>query len=57
MTQCNIIQIMLTILECKKILNKGERKYTDEEIKMIREFLYTVAEIENENKRNNTDKK
>lgn len=57
MTQCNIIQIMLTILECKKILNKGERKYTDEEIKMIREFLYTVAEIENENKGNNTGNK
>ena len=48
---------MLSILECKKILNKGERKYTDEETKMIREFLYKVAEIEIGNKGNNTENK
>lgn len=38
---------------CKKILNSGKRKYTDSEIKDIREFLYRMAELqiecENEN--------
>ncbi len=38
---------MLTIDYCKNILNKGERKYSEEEIRKIREFLYLIAEIEN----------
>ncbi|GAB6009126.1 hypothetical protein [Dysgonomonas reticulitermitis] len=36
----------MSIEECKKILNKGKRRYTDEEVKMIREYLYQFAEIE-----------
>lgn len=44
---------MLSIETCKQILNIGKKKYTDEEIKQIREFLYLMAEfqIESENNR------
>jgi len=43
---------MLSLERCKELLNKGKKKYKDEEIKFIREFLYQFAEleIENENK-------
>jgi len=43
---------MLSLEECKKILNNGKRKYKDEEVKQIREYLYMLAEfqIENEQK-------
>lgn len=46
---------MLTLAESKKILNAGERKYTDEEVKLIREYIYFVAklQIELENANNN----
>ena len=47
---------MVTLELCKKILNSGKRKYTDIEIKEIREVLYRLAElqIESENE-NNSD--
>ncbi len=38
--------IMVNIERCKKVLNNGERKYKDEEIKMIRDFLYQLAKLE-----------
>ena len=46
---------MVTLELCKKILNSGKRKYTDIEIKKIREVLYRLAElqIESENDNNN----
>lgn len=37
---------MISIEECKKILNKGKRKYTNEEVKQIREFLFFLAELQ-----------
>jgi len=38
---------MLSISKCKRIINKkGQRKYSDEEIKVIRNFLYQIAEID-----------
>lgn len=37
---------MINIERCKKVLNNGERKYKDEEIKMIRDYLYQLAELE-----------
>ena len=40
---------MITLEQCKKTLNRGERKYTNEEIKQIREDLMLLAEMENEN--------
>ena len=36
---------MLSIVECKKILNKTEQKYTTEQIKEIRLILYKLADI------------
>lgn len=46
---------MLSISESKKILNAGEHKYTDEEVKQIRDYVYFVAklQIEMENLKNN----
>ena len=42
---------MIPLKLCKEILNKGNKKYTDEEIEMIRDFLYQMGliqiEIEN----------
>lgn len=44
------------------MLNKNGYKYTDEEVKMIRDFLYYIAEMEYEyfmstkNKKNEKDR-
>ncbi len=35
---------MLTLTECKKILNRNGIDYTNEEIEIIRQFLYAIAE-------------
>jgi len=38
---------MLTLEECKKILNDGSsKKYKDDEVKQLREFLYQLAELQ-----------
>jgi hypothetical protein len=37
---------MLTLTECKKILNRSGLIYTEEEIELLRNFLYLIAEIE-----------
>ena len=37
---------MITIEQCNKILNKGERKYNNEEIKMMREYLYILGGLQ-----------
>ena len=42
---------MISLNDCKNILKKEKRNYSDEEVKMIRSFLYTVAEIEEENRK------
>jgi hypothetical protein len=36
---------MLSITKCKKILNKNGIEYTDNEIKILRQVLYTIADI------------
>ena len=40
---------MISKQECTRILNAGERKYTAEEVKQIRDLLTTLAMIEYEN--------
>lgn len=40
---------MITLDECKKILNKGSHKYTPEQIKEIRDYLYFLSNLEIEN--------
>jgi hypothetical protein len=43
---------MLNIEQCTKILNKnGEVRYTKDEIRAIREFLYAMAQLECETKK------
>jgi hypothetical protein len=37
---------MLTIVACKKILERNNVEYTDEEIELIRDVLYKIAEAE-----------
>ena len=37
---------MLTLEKCKKSLNQDKRKYTDEEIKQIREYLYFIGKLQ-----------
>ncbi|MFZ1288684.1 MAG: hypothetical protein WAR79_01245 [Melioribacteraceae bacterium] len=37
---------MLSINECKENLKSGKERYSDEEIKIIRELLYHLADIE-----------
>jgi hypothetical protein len=34
---------MLSLEECKKKLHNNEKKYTDEEVQAIREFLYKLG--------------
>ena len=36
---------MLTIEVCKNILNKNKKKYTNEQVKLIRDHLYKMALI------------
>lgn len=44
---------MLTIEQCTKILNQNETiRYTKDEIKAIREFLYVMAKLQCETKIN-----
>ena len=46
---------MISLEECKKIVNNGKIKYTNEEIKEIREFVYLMGylQIEQEEYINN----
>ena len=37
---------MISLAESKKILNTGERKYTDEEVEQIRDYVYYVAKLQ-----------
>ena len=40
---------MLSLEICKKILNSGKNKYTYDEIKLIREYIFFLAELQIEN--------
>lgn len=42
---------MLSIEACKKILNSNGKKYTDNEVKQIRDYLYILAEIQEEKRK------
>ena len=49
------ITVMLTLETCTKLLNNGKNKYSNDEVKQIREYLYLMAQlqIESENGLNN----
>lgn len=53
MQHYNYIKLMLTLQKCKEILNQGKKKYNDEEIKQIREYLYLLIELQIENENEN----
>jgi hypothetical protein len=40
---------MLTIEECKRILNRRAKQYSEDEIEQIRDFLLEIAQIEVKN--------
>jgi hypothetical protein len=40
---------MLTFNECKKILNRNGKEYSNSEIEEIRDFLWEMAQIEVKN--------
>lgn len=44
---------MLSIKECGKILEAKGKKYSESEVKDIRELLYKLAEIEHNNFKEN----
>ena len=37
---------VITIERCTKILNSGKKKYNNDEVKQIREYLYLIAHIQ-----------
>jgi Ca2+-binding EF-hand superfamily protein len=37
---------MISLEKCKEVLKESGRKYTEEELKKIREVLYQIATIE-----------
>lgn len=39
---------MITLQRCKEILNKGKRKYNNDEIKEIVNYLYLIGQIESD---------
>lgn len=47
-----ILDIVITLEQCKKILNNGERNYSDDQIKKIRNYLYFIGHIEIETDNN-----
>ena len=44
---------MLTVQECKKILEKDGTNYSDEEVEILRDVLYKIAEIDIQQINNN----
>lgn len=48
-------EYMLSLIESKKFLNAGDRKYTDDEVKQIRDYLYLIANIQLNNKINDLE--
>lgn len=45
-TNRKLVKPTFTLEECKKILNVGDEKFTDEEIIEIRDLLLALAEID-----------
>lgn len=36
----------LSVLQCRKILEEGGGKYSDEQVRLIRDVLYTLGELD-----------
>ena len=46
---------MLSIEVCKNVLNKKEKKYSNEQVKVIRDYLYQIAIVIDELKSKNNE--
>ena len=46
---------MLSIELCEKVLNKKEKKYTKEQVKVIRDYLYQMTKVIDELKSKNNE--
>ena len=46
---------MLSIEKCNKVLNKKEEKYSNEQVKAIRDYLYKIARVIDELKSKNNE--
>lgn len=42
---------MIPLEQCAAILNKGKKKYDNENVKIIRQHLYLLAELQIENEK------
>jgi hypothetical protein len=42
---------MIPLEQCTTILNKGKKKYDNEQAKIIRQYLYLLAELQIENEK------
>jgi len=47
---------VISLEKCNEVLNKSEQKYTQEQIKVIRDWLYQIAEIVYESKKELNEK-
>jgi len=47
---------VISLEKCNEVLNKSEQKYTQEQVKAIREVLYQFAEIIYESKKELNEK-
>lgn len=46
---------MITLEQCAKILNNGKEKYDNEKVKLVRQYLYLLAELQIENEEKNIE--
>ena len=42
---------MIPLEQCAAILNKGTEKYDNEKVKIVRQYLYLLAELQIENEK------
>ncbi len=48
---------MIPLEQCAAILNTGKKKYDNENVKIIRQYLYLLAELQIENEKIELTKK
>ena len=48
---------MIPLEQCATILNKGKKKYDNEQVLIIRQYLYLLAELQIENEKIELTKK
>jgi hypothetical protein len=46
---------MLSLKECNEVLNRKEKKYTQEQVEMIKNYLYQMAVIISKTKTKNDE--